>query len=89
VQRTYDFPICGLFPALLTVWPKPLHAQYSTQANAPEIEMNQTHVHSKEFEGFPLKHDAADWTDVFPEEGWDESEAQNIACELLGRLDED
>ena len=51
--------------------------------------MNQTHVRSKEFEGFPLKHDAADWTDVFPEEGWDESEAQNIACELLGRLDED
>ena len=51
--------------------------------------MNLNDIDSNEFEGFPLKHDAADWTDAIPELEWDESEAQNIASELIGRRHEE
>jgi len=51
--------------------------------------MNLNNVHSKEFEGFPLKHDAADWTDVIPDAEWDDIEVQTIATDLIGRRDEE
>ena len=51
--------------------------------------MDPTDNFSSEIESFPLKHDAADWSDVFSDNDWDDSDAQDIANELTGRHNEE
>jgi hypothetical protein len=72
---------CRQFRLLLEPSLKAHHAHDSNQANARENQMDPTDNFSSEFESFPLKHDAADWSDVFSDNDWDDSDAQDIANE--------
>jgi hypothetical protein len=89
-QATHlDASICGNFPALLAASPAAIHAHDSTQANARENTMTLNEMYGSEADRFPLQQEAAEWNDAIPELEWDETEAQSIASELIGRRHEE
>ena len=51
--------------------------------------MNHSDVYTGELDYLPLKHDAADWSDLYADEELEDLEAQDIASELTGRRHEE